>query len=190
MTTSSATARRLQTNTVIRGVAFRLNYLHGPLMKVLEVNETANVFHGPFLASFVSGLRETSLSISTSHEVDDVFTYIIDRSHEVLAGSRRWYLTRSPLNITLRVIVGASLWAGGVDNVLCFDPSNGYHGVSLLGRGRRIVSLEFETIASHGGTDGVDQSPNLGVCSRWHEDCEVCTLCGSIAVGHQVDSVA
>jgi len=87
------------------------------------VNEKANVFHGPFLASFVSGLRETSLSISTSHEVDDVFTYIIDRSHEVLVGSRRRYLTRSPLNIILRGMVGASLWAGGVDNVLCFDPS-------------------------------------------------------------------
>lgn len=116
-----------------------------------------------------------------------VFTYIVDLSHEVLAGSRRRYLTCSPLNITLGNIVRTSLCAGGVDNVLCFDSSNGHHGMSPLGRGRTIVPLKLKTIASHRNTDSVDQSSNLGIRSRWYEDCKVCTLCGRIAVGHQAD---
>jgi len=62
--------------------------------------------------------------------------------------------------------------------VLCFDSSNGHHGVSSLGCVRGIVSLELETIASQGGADSVDQRSNLGIRSRWYEDCEACTLCG------------
>lgn len=33
----------------------------------------------------------------------------------------------------------------------------------------------------------MDYSPKLGIGFRWHEDCEVCTLCERVAVGHEMD---
>ncbi len=118
LTISSATARRLQTNTVIRGVAFRLNYLDGLRLKVTEVNETTNKLHSPLLASFVNSLCETSLIKSASHEVEVVFTYIVDRSHEVMVGSRRRYLTYSPLNISSSGIL-SKLHCELVESAMC-----------------------------------------------------------------------
>lgn len=180
--TSSATACRPQSNTVTRRITCRLDYLDGVRLKVTKVDKMTNIFHGPFLASSVSGLRETLLSETTSHEA--VITYIVDRSHEILADSRSRYLACSLLNIALRAIVRDSIWAGGFRNVLCFNVSQGHHGVSPKVRGKTIVSLELKLIAMHGSTDSMDQSPNLWIHSRWYVDCEVCSLCGRLAVGH------
>ena len=47
---------RLQSNTVTGRIASRLNGLHRFRVKVTEVDETMDVFNGPFLAPSVSDL--------------------------------------------------------------------------------------------------------------------------------------
>lgn len=86
---------------------------------------------------------------------------LLTRSREVLG-----YLTCSPLNFVLRDIIRALLRAGAVDSVLCVDTSNEHHSVNvnLISHGRNIVSLVFEKIARHWGTDIVDQTlPTSGL---------------------------
>ena len=71
--------------------------------------------------------------------------------------------------------------------MLFCDFSNGKHGFRGIGRGKRIISLEFEPIASHGRTRNMNQSSNLDIRWRWNKHAEVRSLSSRTAKRYQVD---
>src|SRR2546421_10825256 len=122
---------------------YSLNSL-GP--NIADSNELADVLHCPFLASLVGGLRLV-VRYSAHHVWNKrciYATHIVNRSHEILADSRRGHSSCNGFHIASWGRVYALLRVRGVDHMLCTDVSNRRHCMRLLSRGRSVIPLELE----------------------------------------------
>lgn len=103
-------------------------------------------------------------------------TYVVDRSHEILADSRRWHLSCSHLQIASRSVFYGFLRICAVDNVLCIGLSDQRDRMGLISLRGYVIPFKLERVSGHRRADNVNQGTFLWISGRSNKDSKMCAL--------------